>query len=118
MTVEVLRRYRLRLITERVGLLFGSLLFCFFVIEMGYRVLEPFPFFSNEEINDIVSYQAHAIDLDIVDTPASVVPVRERVAERDLGSVIRHELSPHLRPVISILDLKGLVHNLLVSVLK
>lgn len=52
MTVEVLRRYRLRLITERVGLLFGSLLFCFFVIEMGYRVLEPFPFFSNEEIND------------------------------------------------------------------
>ncbi len=32
-------------------LLFGSLFFCFFVIETGYRVLDPFPFFSRSEIN-------------------------------------------------------------------
>lgn len=38
--------------SKNVALVFGSFLFCFFVIEMGYRVLDPFPFFSSDEINN------------------------------------------------------------------
>jgi len=47
-----INRQRLRTIGQNITLLFGSLLFCFFVIEIGYRFLDPFPFFSSSEIND------------------------------------------------------------------
>lgn len=46
-----MRRQRFRRIAQDIALLCGSLLFCFFVIEIGYRVLDPFPFFSMGEIN-------------------------------------------------------------------
>jgi len=49
--VTVMSRQRCRTIAQNIALLFGSSLFCFFVIEMGYRVLDPFPFFSRDEIN-------------------------------------------------------------------
>lgn len=39
-------------IVQRFMLLFGSLLFCFFVIETGYRFFDPFPFYSYDEINN------------------------------------------------------------------
>jgi hypothetical protein len=29
----------------------ASLIFCFFAIEIGYRLLDPFPYFSQPEIN-------------------------------------------------------------------
>jgi lysophospholipase L1-like esterase len=33
-------------------LIFGSLVLCFIVIEIGYRIFDPFPYFSSSEIND------------------------------------------------------------------
>lgn len=36
---------------QQLVLLFWFLLVCSFVIEMGYRILDPFPFFSKNEIN-------------------------------------------------------------------
>ncbi len=44
-------RQRYRTIAQNVALLIGSLLFCFVVIEVGYRVLDPFPYFSVAEKN-------------------------------------------------------------------
>ena len=38
-------------ITQNIKLLLASLIFCFFVIEIGYRLLDPFPYFSPSEIN-------------------------------------------------------------------
>jgi len=40
----IMSKQQRRIIAQNITLLFGSLLFCFFVIEMGYRVLDPFPF--------------------------------------------------------------------------
>ena len=37
-------------IAQKITLLFGSLILCFFVIEIGYRIFDPFPYFSNSEI--------------------------------------------------------------------
>ncbi len=36
---------------QNIALAFGSLLFCFFAIEIGYRIFDPFPFFGRELIN-------------------------------------------------------------------
>ncbi len=41
----------LRPATQRLALLLGSVLFTFLLIEAGYRLFDPFPFFSAEEIN-------------------------------------------------------------------
>ena len=37
---------------KNLALLFGAFLVCFFVIEAGYRILDPFPYFSEDEINN------------------------------------------------------------------
>lgn len=47
------RRQRFRTIAQKLALLFGSFFLCFFIIEMYYRVLDPFPFFSNDEVNQV-----------------------------------------------------------------
>ena len=47
----VMSRQRCRTIARNIALLFGSSLFCFFIIEMGYHLFDPFPFFSSDEIN-------------------------------------------------------------------
>lgn len=46
-----MNREQFRALRPNIALLFGSLLFCFLVFEIGYRVLDPFPFFSRSEIN-------------------------------------------------------------------
>lgn len=49
--MKFLRNLRFRSIARDLKLLFGSLISCFLIIEIGYRVLDPFPFFSKDEIN-------------------------------------------------------------------
>ena len=44
-------KQRIRAIAQNMALLFGSLFFCFLAIEVGYRVLDPFPYYSTDEIN-------------------------------------------------------------------
>ena len=48
-----MNRQRVRTIAQNSALLFGTLLFCFITIEVGYRVLDPFPFISEDEFNVI-----------------------------------------------------------------
>jgi hypothetical protein len=43
---------RLRPIVQNITLLFGSLIFSLIVVEIGFRVLDPTPFFSDFEINN------------------------------------------------------------------
>ena len=47
----VMDKQRLRTIAQNLALLFGSTLLCFFFIEIGYRLLDPFPYISEDEIN-------------------------------------------------------------------
>jgi len=47
----VLDKQRIRTIAQNIALLSGSLLFCFLAIEIGYRIIDPFPFFSDDETN-------------------------------------------------------------------
>lgn len=47
-----MNRQRLRRIVQNITLLFGSLIFSLIVIEIGFRVLDPTPFFSDSEINN------------------------------------------------------------------
>lgn len=43
---------RFRPVAQNIALLFGSLIFSLFVVEIGFRVLDPTPFFSDSEINN------------------------------------------------------------------
>lgn len=36
---------------QKIALMFGSFFFCFFVVEIGYRIFDPFPYFGSSEIN-------------------------------------------------------------------
>jgi len=47
----VLDKQQVRAIAQNVALLLGSLLFCFFLIEIGYRIIDPFPYFSDDKVN-------------------------------------------------------------------
>ena len=47
----VLNKSKLRTIAQNTALLLGSSLLVFFLIEIGYRTLDPFPYFSEDEIN-------------------------------------------------------------------
>lgn len=47
----VMSRQRCRAIAQNIALLCGTLLFCFLFIEIGYRVLDPFPFIPSGEKN-------------------------------------------------------------------
>ena len=46
-----LNKQRTQAIAQNLALLFGSLFLCFLTIEVGYRVIDPFPYFPEEEIN-------------------------------------------------------------------
>ena len=46
-----LNKSKFRTIAQNTALLLGSSLLCFFLIEVGYRTLDPFPYFSEDEIN-------------------------------------------------------------------
>ncbi len=48
-----MKRKSLSKIGQNIALLFGTLIFCFVVIEIGYRLLDPFPHFSHSERNDV-----------------------------------------------------------------
>ena len=48
---KIISKPRFRTIAQNIALLIGSLLICFFFIEIGYRVLDPFPYFSSDEVN-------------------------------------------------------------------
>ena len=47
----VFREQKFRILAQNLALLFGSLLFCFFLIEIGYRVIDPFPYYSENSVN-------------------------------------------------------------------
>lgn len=47
-----MNRQRLRPIVQNITLFFGSLIFSLIVIEIGFRILDPTPFFSDAEINN------------------------------------------------------------------
>jgi len=51
-TMGTLDRKRLGPMAQQLGLLFGTLLLCFFVTEISVRILDPFPYFTDDEIND------------------------------------------------------------------
>ena len=46
-----MNKQRTQAIAQNLALLFGSLFLCFLTIEVGYRVIDPFPYFPEEEIN-------------------------------------------------------------------
>ena len=47
----VLTKQRIRTIAQNITLLLGSLFLCFLAVEIGYRIIDPFPYFSDDEIN-------------------------------------------------------------------
>lgn len=47
-----MKSQRFGTIVQNITLLFGSLIFSFIVIELGFRALDPTPFFSDSEINN------------------------------------------------------------------
>lgn len=46
-----LDKQRIRTIAQNIALLLGTLLLCFLAIEIGYRIIDPFPFFSADQTN-------------------------------------------------------------------
>jgi len=46
-----LNKQRIRTTVQNIALLLGTLLLCFLAIEVGYRIIDPFPYFSPDEIN-------------------------------------------------------------------
>ena len=46
-----LNKSKFRTLAQNMALLLGSSLLCFFLIEVGYRTLDPFPYFSEGEVN-------------------------------------------------------------------
>lgn len=95
-------------IAPRLALVLGSLLVCFIIIETGYRLLDPFPYYSEEEINatehgnlsqydDILGWKGVPGGRGVLVTMSNKVRLQHnKQGFRD----IEHDKSSELRPAI------------------
>jgi len=108
---------RTRPILKNIALLLGSLVFSFVVIESGYRVFDPFPFFSPDEINR--TEHGNLSDYDWIlgwkgvpgETEFTTENKRIRLAHNAAGfRDIEHQDSEH-KPALVFLGISSQSHN-------